>query len=113
MKASTVIIGLLAIAVAVLIYIYVIPSHGNVDDRAKHKIDSLNTLIIKLNKSEKRLDSLTNVYRDSITVLDHELIINQKELTKQREQYGKKIKTTRSYTPTQLDSFFTSKYNCK
>ena len=113
MKASTVIIGLLTLAVVILTYVCVTSSHSTIDNTSMHKIDSLNTLIVRLNKSEKRLDSLTTTYKDSVAVLDHKLISKQNELTKQREQYGKKIKTTRYYTPTQLDSFFASRYKCK
>ena len=112
MKANTVIIGLLLIIAAILIYIYVATPSHNVNSE-KATIDSLNTIIINLDKNEKRLDSLITLYKDSAAVLDHELVLKQEELIKQREQYGKSINITRNYTPTQLDSFFTSRFKCK
>jgi len=104
---------ILLVGAVLLFYIYVIPARRSSDYNTKHKIDSLNTLVIQLSKEEKYLDSISTLYKDSAAVLDRELILKQKELIKQREQYGKEIKTARSYTPTQLDSFFASRFKCK
>ena len=45
-----------------------------------------------------------------INILNHSIDSTNKEIVKVRKYYAKKIKDITTYTPTQLDNFFTERY---
>lgn len=73
-------------------------------------IDSLNNQIKDLNKQQLRQDSIILSQYKKLKDLDIQVKETQTKLTKTRKDYENKIKAVRSYTPTELDSFFTNRY---
>lgn len=73
-------------------------------------IDSLSTTIGVLEYKQAEKDSIIQLYKHDIDSLDTEIETTNIKITKIKKEYEKKIKTIRSYTPTELDKFFTDRY---
>ena len=76
----------------------------------KQKIDSLNSVIIKLEDKQIELNRSIFDQQLEINILNHSIDSTNKEIVKVRKYYAKKIKDITTYTPTQLDNFFTERY---
>jgi uncharacterized membrane protein len=83
-----------------------------VDKYAKEKkeIDSLQHKIFLLKEGQRVLTN--NVTKQVIVIdsLEEEIIITEKELTQTRTYYGNKIKDLTSASDSELDQFFTNRY---
>lgn len=110
-KKSTIAMG--AIIAALLIYIILTSGpDSNIDKYAKQKqeIDSLNTLILGLEQQQLQQDSVIKSYQNLVTLLDGQIENQKSTITTIKQQYGQEINNIRSYTPAELDSFFTARY---
>ena len=76
----------------------------------KQKIDSLNSVIIKLEDKQIELNRSIFDQQLEMNILSHSIDSTNKEIVKVRKYYAKKIKDITTYTPTQLDNFFTERY---
>ena len=83
-----------------------------VDKYAKQKqeIDSLSKMIAGLEKDQLKLDSLIVTYKDSLTVMDHQIDSTKNEIKQIQNYYGKKIKNLSGATHTELTDFFSDRY---
>lgn len=105
---------LLVIVIALLIGVIAfdhMPDTG-VDKYAKQKqeIDSLSKMIAGLEKDQLKLDSLIVTYKDSLTVMDHQIDSTKNEIKQIQNYYGKKIKNLSGATHTELTDFFSDRY---
>ena len=74
-------------------------------------VDSLNTQISNLQYQQVVSDSLIVEYKEVISQLDYKINTTEKSIKQIRKKYeSNSIKASR-YTPNELDSFFTNRYN--
>jgi hypothetical protein len=108
--------GMLSIAIATLfLCIYLMHdqinnSHDSYADE-RHKVDSLNIAIQGYKEDQLAKDSVINCLKDRVTLLNEGILQEKQKIAKIKKEYGNKIQTISSYTPNELDSFFTSRYN--
>ena len=76
----------------------------------KQKIDSLNNVIIGLEGKQVELNQSIVHQQLEIDVLNKQIDSTSKEIMQVKKYYGKKITTITTYTPTQLDDFFSKRY---
>jgi uncharacterized coiled-coil protein SlyX len=76
----------------------------------EQKIDSLNNVILGLEDKQLELNRSIAYQQNEIVVLNKQIDSTNIEIVKVKEHYGKKIKNITTYTPTQLDNFFTERY---
>jgi hypothetical protein len=88
------------------------PTTPTVDKYAKEKkeIDSLKNNIFLLKEGQRILTKNVNKQVVVIDSLEEEIIITEKELTQTRTYYGNKIKDLTSASNTELEQFFTNRY---
>lgn len=92
------------------IFIEISPTQVGDYSKQEQKIDSLKNIIIKLEDEQFELDRSIFTQQLEINILNKEIDSTNKEIVKVRKYYAKKIKNITSYTPTQLDKFFTERY---
>ena len=76
----------------------------------KQKIDSLNNVIIGLEGKQVELNQSIVYQQLEIDVLNKQIDSTSKEIMQVKKYYGKKIETITTYSPTQLDKFFSERY---
>jgi len=76
----------------------------------QHKIDSLNTEIIRLDSLHIVEDSTITVYKDSVVFVDKLIEIEKSKYSHIKHKYDEIRTHVNHYTPTQLDSFFKQRY---
>jgi len=87
-------------------------SHTPINDlKYKTEIDSLNQAISKYQQHQIVLDKKILSYELDIKKLDREIDSTKQVIIEQRKYYGEKIKNAGRYTPNELDSFFSERYN--
>jgi len=88
------------------------PTTPTVDKYAKEKkeIDSLKNNIFLLKEGQRILSKNVNKQVIVIDSLEEEIIITEQELTQTRTYYGNKIKDLISASNTELEQFFTNRY---
>jgi len=110
-KLSHLIIG--GILLLLLIFLFKCkPTTPTVDKYTKEKkeIDSLQTNIFLLKEGQRILTSNVNKQVIVIDSLEEEIIITEKELIQTRTYYDNKIKDLTSASNSELDQFFTNRY---
>jgi hypothetical protein len=88
------------------------PTTPTVDKYTKEKkeIDNLKNNIFLLKEGQRILTNNVNKQVVVIDSLEEEIIITEKELTQTRTYYGNKIKDLTSASNTELEQFFTNRY---
>jgi hypothetical protein len=76
-----------------------------------HTIDSLNAENAKLKLQAKSYDSIITMYKIQISMLDSQIVLNQSKFDTAKEKAGNKSNKVKSYTLSQVDSFFKDRYN--
>ena len=76
----------------------------------QRELDSLSREFQTLQVKQTQKDSLIAIYKTRVVALDERIDSANTEIIKIRSYYGKKIDDINKYTPTQLDSFFTNRY---
>ena len=109
-KLNLVLVVIVVLLVGIVVFDHM-PKEG-IDKYAKQKqeIDSLSNLITNLEKEQLKYDSLITNYKDSLTVMDHQIDSTKNEIKQIQHQYGKKIKALSSATHNELSDFFTDRY---
>jgi hypothetical protein len=110
-KLSHLIIG----GILLLLLIFLVkckPTTPTVDKYAKEKkeIDSLQHNIFLLKEGQQILTSNVNKQVIVIDSLEEEIIITEKELIQTRTYYGNQIKDLTSASNSELEQFFTNRY---
>jgi uncharacterized membrane protein len=88
------------------------PTSSTVDKYAKEKkeIDSLQHNIFLLKEGQNILTNNVNKQVIVIDSLEEEIIITEQELTQTRTYYGNQIKDLTSASNSELEQFFTNRY---
>lgn len=107
---TNILVGCLIIIIGVMGYALLRNTSEDVVDSNKKQIDSLNSINISLQKQQQIQDSIIDHYKVEVLNLDHKIDSTENKLKDLRIYYGKKIRNAGSYTPTELDSFFTNRY---
>ena len=110
-KLSRLIIGGILLLWLILLA-YFKPTTPTVDKYAKEKkeIDSLQNNIFLLKEGQRILTNNVNKQVVVIDSLEEEIIVTEQELTQTRTYYGNKIKDLTSASNTELEQFFTNRY---
>ena len=110
-KLSRLIIGGILLLWFILLT-YFKPTTSTVDKYAKEKkeIDSLQNNIFLLKEGQRILTNNVNKQVVVIDSLEEEIIVTEQELTQTRTYYGNKIKDLTSASNTELEQFFTNRY---
>lgn len=103
---------LAAVSVILLCYILIIGKSSTPINDLKYKtdIDSLNKAISNFQQHQVLLNEKISNKELAIKKLNREIDSTKQIVIKQRKNYGDKIKNAGRYTPTELDSFFSSRY---
>ena len=111
LKLWHVLIGVVSLTLLLyFIFVKVTPTQVGDYTEQKQKIDSLKNVITKLEDEQFELDRSIFAQQLEINILNKEIDSTNEEIVKVRKYYAKKIKDITSYTPTQLDKFFTERY---
>lgn len=105
---------LLILAILVLIsYIWITNKRyeHTIDTKYKTEIDSLNKAISGYQQHQIILNKKISDKELIIKELDHEIDSAKQAIIQERKYYGEKIKNAGRYTPTELNSFFSERYN--
>jgi len=107
--------NLILAAVILLLLGYILitrkPNSAASDLKYKTEIDSLNQAISKYQQHQIVLDEKITNKELVIEKLDHEIDSTKQAIIQERKYYGEKIKNAGRYTPTELNSFFSERYN--
>lgn len=82
-----------------------------ISEDQKNKLDSLNRMIVEIQKEQKKLDSNIIGFNLKINEIDLNIDKLKGEKTIIREIYHEKINSIDNYTNPQLDSFFAERYH--
>lgn len=77
----------------------------------KNVIDSLSKTNKMLLSKQQQIDSVINIYKTEIDQIDNRVKNIKEKTTIIREYYHEVEQKANKYTPTQIDSFFKSRYN--
>lgn len=114
MKIEVTKTNLILAAVILILTVYIAVtsrSHTPTNDlKYKTEIDSLNRAISKYQQHQLVLDRKISDYELDINKLDREIDSAKQVIIDQRKYYGDKIKNAGRYTPTELDGFFSERY---
>lgn len=97
-------------SIIVWIFFIVTPSIEMSNESIK-KIDSLNKTILLIETEQHKIDSQLVKYNKEIDGIDENISNIKNEKTIIREIYHEKINSINTFNTTQLDSFFSSRYN--
>jgi hypothetical protein len=102
----------IAVFIAVLLYLGYLVFQSNTAAIAieQHKIDSLNTEIVRLDSLHIVEDSTITVYKDSVVFVDKMIEIEKIKYSQIKQKYDEVRTRVNHYNPTQLDSFFKHRY---
>jgi len=90
--------------------IFVLTPKTRISTENQNKIDSLNILIINIQKSQKNLNIKLDSINLDINKVDKDINNIKAQKTIIREIYHEKIINAINFTETELDSFFTNRY---
>lgn len=113
-KRNSKTIGQLLVAIGGVIFLYlfillVTPKPGMPAD-IRATIDSLTAVNQRLIEHQKQIDSTIAVYEEEVNQIDNQVDNIKEKTTIIREYYHEVGQQVNQYTPTQVDSFFKSRY---
>jgi peptidoglycan hydrolase CwlO-like protein len=95
----------------ICILIYLAIPKPNIPADLKASIDSLTTQNKKLIEHQKLMDSAISAYQSQINQIDNHISRIKSQTTIVNKYYNDLGKQIDQYQPTQIDSFFKSRYN--
>lgn len=111
-KSKTDIVTLVLICVVVIMGGYIFKTHNNTNYTTyERKIDSLDVVVSQLEKQQLAKDSALAQYKYQFDSLSIEKKAVEREINDVRQFYSKAIKDIGKLSITQLDSFFTARYD--
>ena len=108
-------LGKLIAVVALLICVWMVYKlfQNNVAkyEQYEHTIDSLSHEVNVLDSVHVKQDSVIVVYQDSIVYLDNIIEVEKTKILTVEKKYKEIRNKINEYKPTEIDSFFKSRYN--
>jgi hypothetical protein len=105
------IIQYIAVVIVILYFlIQLITIKREISVDFKNQLDSLQKVTVTLQKQQKSYDSVISSEEQKIKELDYQIDNIKEKTTIIKEYYHEQSKAADSYTPTQLDSFFSKRY---
>ena len=103
---------ILGAIILLLLWLLFKPTNINTSkyDQQKREIDSLNRILVDLQKKQIELDKSISGHQHKIDSLDSEMSNTNQEITDIRSYYDKKLRDIIVYTPSQLNDFFSKRY---
>ena len=89
---------------------FVLTPKMNMSVEEKAKIDSLNVLIMEMNKNQQILDDKIDGINEEIVEVDKDLDKIKNKKTVVKEIYHEKINSVSNFTEPELDGFFSDRY---
>ena len=109
------IIGLVLYTTLIVVLTYLLTRpNATVDGltiKERERIDSLNIYIVELEHRQRVSDDLIVKYKQDINLLNHKIDSTKTRVIQIRSYYENKLKNVSRYTPTELDNFFSARYN--
>ena len=113
-KRNSKTIGKLFIVIGEVIFLYLfillVTAKQGMPADIKATIDSLTAVNKRLIEHQKQIDSTITVYETEVKQVDFQIDNIKEKTTIIREFYHEEGKKADKYTPTQVDSFFKSRY---
>lgn len=91
-------------------FIFITSLKPNMPAEIKAQIDSLNIVNKQLIERQQQIDSSITAYKAKINQIDNQVDNIKEKTTIIREYYHEVGQQAEQYTPTQVDSFFKSRY---
>lgn len=114
-KKNSKTIGKLFIAIGGVIFLYLfillVTSKQGMPADIKATIDSLTAVNKQLIEHQQQIDSTINAYEEEVDQIDFQVDNIKEKTTIVREYYHEVGQQAAQYTPTQVDSFFKTRYN--
>jgi hypothetical protein len=105
------IIQYIAVVIVILYFlIQLLTIKKEISVNFKAQLDSLQKVTVTLQKQQKSYDSVIYSEEQKIKELDYQIDNIKEKTTIIKEYYHEQSKAADSYTPTQLDSFFSKRY---
>ena len=103
---------ILGAIILLLLWLLFKPTNINTSkyDQQKREIDSLNRILVDLQKKQIELDKSIFNHQYRIDSLNSEMNNTNREITDIRAYYDKKLRDISTYTPSQLNDFFSKRY---
>jgi uncharacterized coiled-coil DUF342 family protein len=113
-KSITLNVSHLILGAIILLLLWLLLKPTNIDiskyDKQKQEIDSLNRILVDLQKKQIELDKSIFAHQYRIDSLNSEMNNTNREITDIRAYYDKKLRDISTYTPSQLNDFFSKRY---
>jgi len=111
-KAKHIYIITIIICIALLLFnIFTSPNPSLTNYYPQEKqIDSINVLIQQLTKDQVNLTTSINQHQHKLDSLSNQISNTKTQIINIKKYYGSKINDIKLYTPSQLSSFFSSRY---
>jgi peptidoglycan hydrolase CwlO-like protein len=113
-KKITLNVSHLILGAIILLMLWLLLKPTNIDiskyDKQKQEIDSLNRILVDLQKKQIELDKSIFTHQYRIDSLNSEMNNTNREITDIRAYYDKKLRDISTYTPSQLNDFFSKRY---
>jgi hypothetical protein len=108
-------LGKIITVVAILVCAWMIytffQSNAAKYEQYEHAIDSLSHEVTILDSVHVKQDSVIVVYQDSIVFLDNIIEVEKTKIVTVEKKYKELRDKVHEYHPTEIDSFFKSRYN--
>ena len=111
MKYLGKIITIVAILVCIWMVYKIFQDNTAKYEQYEHAIDSLSHEVTILDSVHVKQDSIIVVYQDSIVYLDNIIEVEKTKIINIEKKYKEARLKASEYHPSQIDSFFKSRYN--
>ena len=89
---------------------YYVSENNGMSNEEKIKIDSLNNVILKIQKDQLRLDSTIIEFNKEIDKIDNSINKIKSQKNSKSNEYNEKINRINKFNDVELDNFFSDRY---
>jgi hypothetical protein len=89
---------------------YYVSENNGMSNEEKIKIDSLNNVILKIQKDQLRLDSTIVEFNKEIDKIDNSIGKIKSQKNSKSNEYNEKINRVNKFNDVELDKFFSDRY---
>ncbi len=111
MKYLSKLIAVVALLICIWVIYKLFQNNTAKYEQYEHTIDSLSHEVETLDSVHVKQDSIIVVYQDSIVYLDNIIEVEKTKILTVEKKYKEIRNKINEYKPTEIDSFFKSRYN--